>query len=67
MVGYWLWRLATARTRILSYQDGMFEAAHRELLELREQVRKAELAVAATRPHRSWARPKKRLATCRQR
>jgi hypothetical protein len=56
MIKYWLGRLATARRGILSCQDRTFQAAHRELLELRERVRKAELAVMATHSDSSGRR-----------
>ena len=37
-------RLTSVTARIPSDQDGKIETAYRELLELRERVRKAELA-----------------------
>jgi hypothetical protein len=52
MIRYSLRRLTKARTAILSGQDGTLEAAYRELLALRKQVRNAELAAAKHRQPR---------------
>jgi hypothetical protein len=46
MIGCSVRRLTIARIAILSDQDGALEAAYLELLDLRERVRKAELAKA---------------------
>jgi hypothetical protein len=50
MIRYSLPRLTKVRTAILSGRDDTLEAAYRELLALREQVRNAELAPAKHRP-----------------
>lgn len=53
-----LHRLAKSRTAILSDRDGTLETTYRELLELREQVRKAELAAAKPRRSRGQSPPR---------
>jgi hypothetical protein len=50
MFTYSLRRLAYLRATILSDRDGALEIALRELLELREQVRTAELAASRSQP-----------------
>ena len=55
MIRHSLRRLTKVRTAILSGQDGTLEAAYRELLALREQVRNVELAAAK---HRQPSEPR---------
>ena len=60
MVKHSLHRLTRVRTGILSDQDGVLEIAHRELLDLRERVEKAELTAKSVRSRGESQSPPKR-------